>query len=155
MPFLPTITSAEEVARLEPYLAAEEAADAGRQRLYQADRARNRGSLHGALPLAAPVERTYAERLIAARKAYEAAMAFSASPRGRFLAALRLIRESGAHGQEAEEARAAFNRGFQSGEDSRAIGVALKALAAVPGDAAAAARDALADLLMASTKAAA
>lgn len=155
MPFTPTITSAEEVARLGPFIAAEEAADAGRERLYQADLARNRGSLHGALPMAAPVERTYAERLIAARKAYESAMAFDAAPRGRFLAALRLIRESGAHGREAEQARKAFNRGFQDGEDAYEIGVALKALAAVPGDAAAAARDALADLLMASTKAAA
>lgn len=83
---------------------------------------------------------------------------FAKSSRGRFLTALRAIREAGVYAFEAERARSAYDRGF--GEENapistHEIGVALEALAAVIGSDAAEARQALAELLMLPTKAAA
>ena len=66
-----------------------------------------------------------------AAAALDAAQAFALSPRGRFLASLETLEQSG-HGAAAERARAAFARGFSDPQRRPCpaeIGTALTALA--------------------------
>jgi hypothetical protein len=83
--------------------------------------------------------------------------AFRRSPRGRFLRALRQLREIG-YDHPAETARACYSRGFgdpRTAPDTTEIGRALAALNDIPGQDARDARAALSDLLVGEQQAAA
>lgn len=83
--------------------------------------------------------------------------AFRASPRYRFLAALKQLSEIG-YGAEAEDARACYARGFSNDREpvsAAEIGRALELLNPIAGQDAREARQALAELLMGQMKEAA
>lgn len=146
-----TITDQAELSKLAPFLETEARKDAVNVHNFQAEAARRRGvAFSGSVPLTPPRERSDAERLLAAKAAYSVKKQFAASSRGRFLAAVAAIQTTETmYAYEAEIARKAYSRGFaDENVSTHEIGVALEALAAIPGTNAAEARQALAELLM-------
>lgn len=130
-------TTAEDVAQ---ELARQEEQDKVRLSYFAKEAARHRGvSYSGMGSVHPPIERTPAQRLQAAREAVARRQAFNASPRGRFLDALRGLENTG-YAYTASNCRNAYNRGF---DDERMpivhadLSFALDQLTTVGGDSAA------------------
>lgn len=145
-------TPANDPIPLAPYLERERAKDATRKEQAEREARRGRGVCWSGLNGPATFEpRSDAEIVAAANRAMTISERFAHSSRGRFMTAIANIQRAGVYAYDAEIARKAYSRGFADPNRpicTHEIGVALEALAAIPGADANEARQALAELLM-------
>jgi len=137
------IISLGEIADLlgiTPYLRREEQKDAAQVADFEKEARRRRGvTFSGSAPLTPPRKRSHTERLQAARQALAKRQAFDASPRGRFLDALRGVNAAG-YEYTAETCRKAYERGFSEASPTivhAELVFAIHQLTSVGGDSAA------------------
>lgn len=122
-------TDAAEIATA-PFLARELRAEAAHAADAAAEAGRSGGVSWSGMGAAARAGRTQDQIHADAEAAAARAAAFAATPRGRFLVALRELSELG-YGVEAEKARACYSRGFASADRapcSTEVGRAIAAL---------------------------